>query len=50
LRQGSRFGVREINRQIYPPTYYGRLVIVVMFNAGLEVWDIRAPYNPRRVA
>jgi hypothetical protein len=21
-----------------------------MFNAGLQVWDIRAPYNPRRVA
>ncbi|MGC2080581.1 MAG: hypothetical protein WA728_32125 [Xanthobacteraceae bacterium] len=50
LRQGSRFGVHEINRQIYPPPYYGRLLIVAMFNAGLQVWDIRAPYNPRRVA
>jgi hypothetical protein len=47
--KGSRFGVHEVNRQIYPP-YYGRLIIVAMFNAGLQVWDIRDPYNPRRVA
>lgn len=47
--KGSRFGVHELNRQIYAP-YYGRLVIAAMFNAGLQVWDIRDPYNPRRVA
>jgi hypothetical protein len=47
--KGSRFGVHELNRQIYPP-YYGRLIIVAMFNAGLQVWDIRDPYFPRRVA
>lgn len=47
--KGSRFGSHELNRQIYPP-YYGRLVIAAMFNAGLQVWDIRDPYNPRRVA
>jgi hypothetical protein len=47
--KGSRFGVHEINREIYPP-YYGRLLVVAMFNAGLQVWDIRDPYNPRRVA
>jgi hypothetical protein len=47
--KGSRFGVHEINRQIYPP-YYGKLLIVAMFNAGLQVWDIRDPYNPRRIA
>jgi hypothetical protein len=47
--KGSRFGVHELNRQIYPP-FYGRLVIAAMFNAGLQVWDIRDPYNPRRVA
>jgi hypothetical protein len=47
--KGSRFGVHEINRQIYPP-YYGRLLFVAMFNAGLQVWDIRDPYAPRRVA
>jgi hypothetical protein len=47
--KGSRFGSHEINREIYAP-YYGRLLIVAMFNAGLQVWDIRDPYNPRRVA
>jgi hypothetical protein len=47
--KGARFGVHELNRQIYPP-YYGRLLIAAMFNAGLQVWDIRDPYHPRRVA
>lgn len=47
--KGSRFGVHELNREIYAP-YYGRLLIAAMFNAGLQVWDIRDPYNPRRVA
>jgi hypothetical protein len=47
--KGSRFGVHELNRQIYRP-YYGRLLVIAMFNAGLQVWDIRDPYNPRRVA
>jgi hypothetical protein len=46
--KGSRFGAHELNRQIYPP-YYGRLVFAAMFNAGLQVWDIRDPYQPRRV-
>jgi hypothetical protein len=47
--KGSRFGSHELNRQIYAP-YYGKIVIAAMFNAGLQVWDIRDPYNPRRVA
>lgn len=47
--KGSRFGSHELNREIYPP-YYGRLLIVAMFNAGVQVWDIRDPYQPRRVA
>jgi hypothetical protein len=47
--KGSRFGTHEINREIYPP-YYGRLLIVAYFNAGLQLFDIRDPYNPRRVA
>jgi hypothetical protein len=49
LRQRIAVRRHEINRQIYPP-YYARLLIVAMFNARLQVWDIRAPYNPRRVA
>lgn len=47
--RGARFGVHELNREIYPP-FYGRLVIAAMFNAGLQVWDIRDPYHLRRVA
>jgi hypothetical protein len=46
--KGSRFGAHELNREIFAP-YYGKIVIAAMFNAGLQVWDIRDPYNPRRV-
>lgn len=47
--KGSRFGTHEMPRRIYAP-YYGKLLIVSYFNAGLQVFDIRDPYNPRRVA
>ncbi len=47
--KGSRFGTHELNREIYAP-YYGKLIVVAWFNAGLQVWDIRDPYSPRRVA
>jgi len=47
--KGSRFGTHEFNRQIYAP-YYGKIAVVAMFNAGLQIWDIRDPYSPRRVA
>jgi hypothetical protein len=47
--KGARFGTHEISREIYAP-YYGRLLIASFFNAGLQVFDIRDPYNPRRVA
>jgi hypothetical protein len=36
-------------RRIYAP-YYGKLLIVSFLNAGLQVFDIRDPYNPRSVA
>jgi len=47
--KGSRFGTHEMPRRIYAP-YYGKLLIVSYFNAGLQVFDIRDPFNPRRVA
>jgi hypothetical protein len=47
--KGSRFGTHEMPRRIFAP-YYGKLLIVSFFNAGLQVFDIRDPYNPRRVA
>ncbi len=46
--KGARFGTHELQREIYAP-YYGKVLIVAMFNAGLQIFDIRDPYNPRRV-
>ena len=46
--KGARFGTHEMPRRIYAP-YYGKLLIVSFFNAGVQVFDIRDPYNPRRV-
>ncbi len=48
-KKGARFGIHELNREIYAP-YYGRIIVGAYFNAGLQVWDIRDPYSPRRVA
>jgi hypothetical protein len=47
--KGARFGSHELNREIYAP-YYGKIVVAAFFNAGLQIFDIRDPYNPRRVA
>jgi len=46
--KGARFGSHELNREIYAP-YYGKIVVAAFFNAGVQVFDIRDPYNPRRV-
>jgi hypothetical protein len=47
--KGARFGAHHTNLQIYAP-YYGRLAFVTWFDAGLRVFDIRDPLNPRPVA
>src|SRR5205807_10491918 len=47
--KGARFGTHGMPRRIFAP-YYGKLLIASFFNAGLQVFDIRDPYNPRRVA
>jgi hypothetical protein len=46
--KGARFGTHEMPRRIFAP-YYGKLLIVSFFNAGLQVFGIRDPYNPRPV-
>ena len=46
--KGSRFGSHELNREIYAP-YYGKIIVAAFFNAGVQLFDIRDPYNPRRV-
>jgi hypothetical protein len=48
-KKGARFGIHELNREIYAP-YYGRIIVAAYFNGGLRVWDIRDPYSPRQVA
>lgn len=47
--KGARFGIHELNREIYAP-YYGKIIVAAYFNAGIQVWDIRDPTSPRRIA
>jgi hypothetical protein len=47
--KGARFGAHAVTEAIYPP-YYGKIITVSWFNAGLRVWDIRDPKNPKPVA
>jgi hypothetical protein len=47
--KGARFGIHELNREIYAP-YYGKIIVAAYFNAGVQVWDIRDPTSPRRIA
>jgi len=47
--KGARFGAHAVTEAIYPP-YYGKIVSISWFNAGLRIWDIRDPKNPKPVA
>jgi hypothetical protein len=47
--KGARFGAHAVTEQIYPP-YYGKIISVSWFNAGVRVWDIRDPKNPKQIA
>jgi len=46
--QGGRFGAHGSNEN-FTPIYYGKLVFVTWFNAGVRAVDIRDPFNPREV-
>lgn len=47
--KGARFGAHAVTEAIYPP-YYGKIVSISWFNAGVRIWDIRDPKNPKPVA
>lgn len=48
-RRGGRFGPHSSNES-FTPIYYGKLVFIAYFNAGVRAVDIRDPFNPKEVA
>jgi hypothetical protein len=48
-RRGGRFGPHSTNES-FTRAFYGRLVFLAYFNAGVRAVDIRDPYHPREVA
>jgi hypothetical protein len=47
--RGGRFGPHSTNES-FASVYYGRMVFVAYFNAGVRAVDIRDPFQPREVA
>jgi hypothetical protein len=45
-QRGGRFGPHASNES-FTPVYYGRLVFLAYFNAGVRAVDIRDPFHPR---
>ena len=48
-QRGGRFGPHSSNES-FTSIYYGKLVFIAYFNAGVRAVDIRDPYHPREVA
>jgi hypothetical protein len=46
--RGGRFGAHS-SQESFTPIYYGRVLFVTFFNAGLRALDIRDPFNPREI-
>jgi hypothetical protein len=47
--RGGRFGSHASNESM-APIFYGKLVFISYFNAGVRVLDVRDPYHPHEVA
>jgi hypothetical protein len=47
--KGGRFGSHSTNENM-TPIYYGRVIFVAWFNAGVRALDIRDPFNPKEIA
>jgi hypothetical protein len=47
--KGGRFGSHSTNENM-TPIYYGRVVFIAWFNAGVRAIDIRDPFNPKEIA
>ena len=46
--RGGRFG-SHASSESFTPLYYGKLIFVSWFNAGVRAIDIREPFSPREV-
>jgi len=47
--RGGRFGTHSSNENM-TPIYYGRILFVAHFNAGVRAIDVRDPLQPREIA
>jgi hypothetical protein len=47
-QRGGRFGAHSSNES-YTPIYYGKIVFIAYFNAGVRAVDIRDPFQPKEV-
>ena len=46
--RGGRFGSHSSNENM-TPLYYGKLLFVAYFNAGVRAVDIRSPFSPQEI-
>jgi hypothetical protein len=47
--RGGRFGTHSSNEN-FTPIYYGRVLFLAHFNAGVRALDVRDPMQPREIA
>lgn len=47
-QKGGRFGAHSSNENM-TPIYYGKIVFIAYFNAGVRAVDIRDPFKPVEV-